>query len=484
MTSVKLFNHHIRTPFIILIILEFIVLFGSVYFAVYLRFQEINWQPLILGLDNFPLKAMVFSVTHILGMIAMGQYQSPTPKGKHFFPFIFQRVTISLILGSAGLVIVYYVFPSLLIGRGLFGYAFAASLGCMSILRTLVYHSVDGKALRRKVLVLGTGALAHDLLDFDSVPNHEVRGAQRVLTPPYASYAIHGFVQIMDEKNVVDEKYIVKPGDDLAGYCLEYQIDEVVIAISDRRKSLPVNQLLECKLNHINCIDFVAFWEREKGMLRLDRLNPSWIIFNDGGNRGAFGHMISRFFDLLFSSIILAFMFPILLFTALMIYIESGFSGPIFYRQVRVGLNGKNFDLLKFRSMVVDAEKKGTAKWASQNDVRVTRIGKFIRKVRIDELPQVLNIFRGDMSIVGPRPERPEFVEKLSKKIPFYKNRHSVKPGLAGWAQLKYPYGASDEDAYNKLQYDLNYVKNHSIFMDALILLQTVEVILLGKGAR
>ncbi len=484
MASVKLFNHHIRTPFIILIILEFMILFSSVYFAVYLRFQEIQWQPTIDSLENFPLKALVFSGAHILGMIAMGQYQSPTPKGKHFFPFILQRVTISLALGSAGLVIVYYIFPHLLVGRGLFGYAFVASLGGMAILRTLVYHSVDGKALRRKILVLGTGNLAHDLLDFDADSTDDSRAYQRVLTPPYASYAIHGFVQIMDEENIVDEKYIVKPGDDLAGYCLEYQIDEVVVAISDRRKTLPVDQLLECKLNHINCIDFVAFWEREKGMLRLDRLNPSWIIFNDGGNRGAFGHMLSRFFDLLFSSIILAFMFPILLLTALLIYLESGFSGPIFYRQVRVGLNGRNFDLLKFRSMVVDAEKKGEAKWASQNDARVTRIGKFIRKVRIDELPQVLNIFRGDMSIVGPRPERPEFVEKLSEKIPFYKNRHSVKPGLAGWAQLKYPYGASDEDAYNKLQYDLNYVKNHSVLMDALILLQTVEVILLGKGAR
>ena len=213
------------------------------------------------------------------------------------------------------------------------------------------------------------------------------------LQPPYASYSIHGFVQIADEEIAVDEKYVVKPGDDLAGYCLEYQIDEVVVAITDRRKTLPVDQLLECKLNHINCIDFVAFWEREKGMLRLDRLNPSWIIFNEGGNRGTIGHLLSRLFDIAFSSIILLFMLPVLLLTALLIFVESGFKGPIFYRQTRVGLNGKNFDLLKFRSMVVNAEKKGEAQWASQNDARVTRIGKFIRKVRIDELPQVLKTF-------------------------------------------------------------------------------------------
>jgi len=219
-------------------------------------------------------------------------------------------------------------------------------------------------------------------------------------------------------------------------------------------------------------------------MLRLDMLNPSWMIFSEAGIRGGVGNMLSRMFDISLSFIILSFMFPILILTAILIYIESGFNGPIFYRQTRVGQDGKNFDLLKFRSMIVNAEKKGEAKWASQSDSRVTRVGKFIRKVRIDELPQLLNIFRGDMSIVGPRPERPEFVEKLEKKIPFFQARHSVKPGLAGWAQLKYPYGASEEDAYNKLQYDLYYVKNHSIFMDAFILLQTVEVILLGKGAR
>jgi len=213
-------------------------------------------------------------------------------------------------------------------------------------------------------------------------------------------------------------------------------------------------------------------------------LNPSWLVFCDGCQQGDAESLLGRVFDLLASILILMVMLPVLMLTATLIFIENNFSGPIFYRQNRVGLNGKVFQLLKFRSMVVNAESDGNAQWASKNDARVTLVGKFIRKVRIDELPQMLNILKGDMSIVGPRPERPEFVEILEKKIPFFSTRHRVKPGLAGWAQLKYPYGADEHDAMKKLEYDLYYVKNHSIFMDIMVLLQTVEVVLLGKGAR
>jgi sugar transferase (PEP-CTERM system associated) len=484
MVTFKVFNHHFRTTFLFLLVAEFALLFLFTYAAVYFRFETLEWQPVVESLERLPLKAFVYSLFMILAMVAMGQYQTPAPRGKHYFPQILQRVTISLILGSLGLLVVYYVFPEVLIGRGIFGLAVGFSLIGISLLRTVLYHTVDGRALRRKVLVLGVGDFAANILNNKTNASESSLGQARVLSPAYASYVIHGFVQIADEEIKISEKFLVNPGDNLAEYCLEYGIDEVVLAISDRRRKLPVEALLQCKLVNINVIDFVAFWEREKGMLRLDMLNPSWMIFSDAGLRGGIGNILSRLFDISLSFIILAFMFPILILTAILIFIESGFKGPIFYRQTRVGQDGKHFDLLKFRSMIVNAEKDGEAKWASASDARVTRVGKFIRKVRIDELPQLLNIFRGDMSIVGPRPERPEFVETLEKKIPFFQVRHSVKPGLAGWAQLKYPYGASEEDAYNKLQYDLYYVKNHSIFMDAFILLQTVEVILLGKGAR
>jgi len=483
MVSFKIFNHHFRTAFTFLLVAELLLLILFTYLAVYFRFQIFEFQPNIESLEYLPLKAITFAIVMILAMIAMGQYQTPAPKGRYYFPIIVQKTTISLTLGSLGLLVVYYLFPRVLIGRGIFGYAILCSLIGLSILRTLVYSKFDGKTLRRKILVLGVGDLAKNILEFDkglSKNNTSVRA----LAPPYASYVIHGFVQIGDEDIEISDKFLVNIGDDLVQYCYEYDIDEIVLAIGDRRKKMPVDELLHCKLASINVIDFVAFWEREKGMLRLDMLNPSWLIFSDGGATGAVGNMLSRLFDILFSFIILLSMFPILIVTAILIYAENGFKGPIFYRQVRVGLGGVSFNLLKFRSMVVDAEKDGQAQWASQTDSRVTRIGKFIRKVRIDELPQLVNIFRGDMSIVGPRPERPEFVSTLENQIPFFGARHSVKPGLAGWAQLKYPYGASEEDAYNKLQYDLYYVKNHSIFMDAMILLQTVEVILLGKGAR
>lgn len=484
MASVKIFNHHFRTPFLILLVSEYFLLFYFSYLGVYFRFGHFEWQTNLTSLENFPLKAAIYALVMITSMFAMGQYQSPGLKGRHYFPVILQRTTLSLLLGSLALLIVYYVFPGLLIGRGILAYSAVCSLVGLSALRTLLYHTVGGEALRRKILILGVGELASNLLESDDGGSHNGKQPGRSLSPHFASYSIHGFVQLANEEIKVPDKYLVNTGDDLSEYCQEYKIDEIVVAISDRRKKLPIKDLLDCKLDNINCIDFVAFWEREKGMLRLDMLNPSWMIFNEGSNTSNFGNIVQRLFDITLSFIILAFMFPILVLTAILIFVESGFSGPIFYKQVRVGFNGKTFNLLKFRSMIINAEKDGEAKWAAQSDNRITWVGRFIRKVRIDELPQVLNIFRGDMSIVGPRPERPEFVEKLSENIPFFSVRHSVKPGLAGWAQLKYPYGASEQDAYNKLQYDLYYVKNHSVVMDALILLQTVEVILLGKGVR
>lgn len=484
MATVKLFNHHIRTPFLFLFFSEWALLFGATYAGMYLRFDFLLWQPVEISLESFPVKALVYASAMIVAMMAMGQYQAPGGRGQHLFPSIFIKITISLILGSLGLLVVYYIFPKTLIGRGIYGYTIVTSVVVLSLYRSVIYKMIDGRSLRKRVLVFGAGKLAKSLIDIPDGETHTQYSSKRVLSPRYASYVVHGFVDLKNEDIIVPEKYLVSPGDDLVDYCLEYEIDEIVLAIDDRRKMMPVDELLDCKLSNIGVVEFIAFWEKEKGMLRLDMLNPSWLIFCDGCQQGSFETFLCRLFDLTASFIILTVMFPILLITAILIYVESGFKGPIFYRQERVGLNATKFELLKFRSMIVNAEKPGEAKWASEKDVRITRVGAFIRKVRIDELPQILNIFKGDMSLVGPRPERPEFVNKLDSKIPFYSTRHRVKPGLAGWAQLKYPYGASDEDAYKKLEFDLFYVKNHSLLMDMLILLLTVEVILLGKGAR
>jgi sugar transferase (PEP-CTERM system associated) len=255
----------------------------------------------------------------------------------------------------------------------------------------------------------------------------------------------------------------------------------MVIAIDDRRKGLPVNEILDCKMEGIRILEEGTFLERQLGKIRLDALHPSQVIFSDGFTQAVLKKTEKRILDVAIASLLLLVSMPLFLLAAMAIFLESG--GPVLYRQQRVGLRGQTFDIFKFRSMRVDAERNGPV-WAAQGDSRTTRVGRIIRRFRIDELPQLLNVLKGDMSFVGPRPERPEFVADLARAIPYYELRHHVKPGITGWAQISYPYGASIKDAREKLQYDLYYLKNYSIFLDINILLQTAQVILLGKGVR
>jgi sugar transferase (PEP-CTERM system associated) len=263
----------------------------------------------------------------------------------------------------------------------------------------------------------------------------------------------------------------------------KYNIDEIVIAVRDRRGGgLPISELLECKLRGINVIELSGFFEREVGQLQLESLNASWMILSEGFHQGLIRDTVKRVFDLVMSGVVLAASLPVIIVTGLAIRLES--NGPVLYRQERVGQNGKQFTIFKFRSMREDAEADGMPQWADANDSRVTKVGRIIRKLRIDELPQLFNVFMGEMSFVGPRPERAFFVEKLNQEIPYFGCRHSVKPGITGWAQVRYQYGASIEDAIEKLQYDLYYVKNHSLFLDLMIMFQTAQVVLWGRGAR
>jgi sugar transferase (PEP-CTERM system associated) len=260
-------------------------------------------------------------------------------------------------------------------------------------------------------------------------------------------------------------------------------VDEIVVALTERRAgSMPLRQLLDCKLSGIKVYDLNTHFEKTLGQIRVDYLNASWLIFGDGFNQGALRTFVKRVFDLVSATLLLVLAAPVMLLTALAIRLES--PGRVFYRQERVGLDGRTFFVIKFRSMRDDAEKDGTPRWASANDDRVTRVGALIRRVRIDELPQFLNVLKGEMSLVGPRPERPYFVEHLTQKIPFFAVRHSVKPGITGWAQVRYAYGATVEDSQEKLQYDLYYVKNHTLFLDLVVLFETIGVVLTGKGAR
>jgi sugar transferase (PEP-CTERM system associated) len=259
-------------------------------------------------------------------------------------------------------------------------------------------------------------------------------------------------------------------------------VDEIVVALTERRSgSMPLRQLLDCKLSGIKVYDVATHFEKTLGQIRIDYVNAGWLIFGSGFNQGLYRTIVKRAFDVVCASTLIVLSFPIMIVTAIAIKLES--RGPVLYKQERVGLNSAPFQVAKFRSMRTDAEKDGP-RWASARDDRVTRVGALIRKLRVDELPQLFNVLRGDMSLVGPRPERPFFVDQLTQQIPFFAARHSVKPGVTGWAQVRYQYGSTIEDAQEKLQYDLYYVKNHSLFLDVVILFETVFVVLTGKGAR
>jgi sugar transferase (PEP-CTERM system associated) len=272
----------------------------------------------------------------------------------------------------------------------------------------------------------------------------------------------------------------IREGESLAALASAHNVEEIVVSVQNRRGGFPIKELLACKLQGIKVTDAANFFERESCQIRVDSLQPSWLVFGGGFDQSFIRTFMKRGFDLVCSATILFVSLPVMLITAALIYLED--RAPIFYQQERVGLDGESFNVLKFRSMRNDAEKGGKPQWAAQNDPRVTTIGNFIRKTRIDELPQILNVFKGEMSFVGPRPERPYFVEQLIEAVPFYNVRHSIKPGITGWAQVRYGYGASTDDALQKLQYDLYYVKNNSLFLDILILIDTLKVVLFRSG--
>jgi sugar transferase (PEP-CTERM system associated) len=320
-------------------------------------------------------------------------------------------------------------------------------------------------AMRRRVLLLGSGSR--------SVRIEELEKDQE----GHRKFNLVGCLPLSDSESSVSKTRILKDQGSILSVAKKYRIDEIVVGVRDRRNGgLPADQLLECKLAGIEVLDLPS------GQIQIESLNPSWMIFSDGFRRSAFKDMTKSLFDITASSLLLLLTLPVFLVTALLIWIESG--SPILYRQERVGENGRNFKVLKFRSMRKDAERDGVPQWAKKQDERITRVGKVIRSLRIDELPQIFNVFKGDMSFVGPRPERPYFVKDLAARISYYPSRHTVKPGITGWAQIRFPYGATIEDAIQKLQYDLYYVKNHTLFLDLIILFQTAQVVLFGKGAR
>jgi sugar transferase (PEP-CTERM system associated) len=375
---------------------------------------------------------------------------------------------VSFVLSFVLMSVIFYAYPTILIWRSVFLIAVQLAFVAILIVRAIYSAYADHSRFKRRVLVLGAGPRAKSMLSLRSNDISE-------------GYLCVAFLRMNKEEGSIPEAYEFEDIISLVDYARELGIDEIVIATQERRGKLPVKDLLTCRLSGITVLDYSTFVERETGQVDLDSLNPSWLIFSDGFIGGNIDHALKRTFDVAVSLMIVAFSAPILLVTAIVILVTD--PGPVFYRQQRIGLHGKPFNIIKFRSMRIDAERGGP-QWAGQNDSRITPIGRIIRATRIDEIPQVLNVLKGDMSFVGPRPERGVFVDALTEEIPYYSERHQMKPGITGWAQLNYPYGASVEDARKKLQYDLYYVKNYSIFLDLLIIIQTVRVVLWPHGVR
>jgi sugar transferase (PEP-CTERM system associated) len=461
-------KHYLHIPYLVLAVLEFGLLFAI--------FSLLTLFLTLVGIDHAPMSvdlvsALLFAVILSSGTLAMGGYIAMVRES--LSSLFFRTLVAYCFVGGIGLTLLYMVMPSADPGSANLFWAVILASMAVILLRLAFLRIVDSEQVVRRVVIFGAGDFAASLIE-EYETNMKALGVRVI-----------GCIADTPTRSVSDDKLLPTPRD-FYEFCRQNKVSEIVVVQQERRRAeggwLPVPELMECKLRGVAVTSGLDFYERELKKAKLDMVHPSWIVFSEGFKASKSRALAKRLLDLAISLTLLAVMFPFIVLTALAVFLETG--RPILYSQKRVGMLGREFRIYKFRSMRQDAEKDGKARWASTNDDRVTKVGAFIRNTRLDELPQIYNVIKGEMSIVGPRPERPEFVSELKEKIPFYDTRHYVKPGLMGWAQLKYPYGASVEDAKGKLEYDLYYSKNHSLLMDLLIMIQTVEVVLLGKGVR
>jgi sugar transferase (PEP-CTERM system associated) len=459
---IPIFSHYVPGRLMFLAGLEALVLLLAAYVGITLHLAEPGAVTTAASLPTF-----VFTFGMLIVMTSMGLYQ---PDLWESVPSATLRLVAAFVLGFALTGLVAYFVPSLHLGPNALGSALIVALTGSVIVRAAFFKWSHLVVFKSRVLVLGTGSRVMRIAEFaQRNPNH----------------VVIGYVSLQPSRHYIPLPHVLpmEPGESLLSVARKHSIDQIVVAVRDRRGGgFPVQQLLECRLHGIKVKELSTFFEREHRQVLLESLNPSWMVLGDGFRQGLVRQTVKRMVDLVVSGVLLLLAAPIMAVTAILIALESGL--PVLYRQERVGKNGRVFTLYKFRSMKNDAENDGTPRWASTDDERTTAVGRIIRKLRIDELPQIFNVLKGDMSFVGPRPERPYFVDQLAKQIPYYAMRHSVQPGITGWAQVRYPYGASVDDAIEKLQYDLYYVKNHCLFLDLMILIDTVQVVLWGKGAR
>lgn len=460
---IRLFKLYIPNAVFLLALLDFALLIAAGELGWMVRAHQIGisggevvdrWAPLL-----------IFAGLVQTAMIAVGVYGSDALRSMRYAT---ARLMVAISLGIIALSVVYFLLPGRTLWRSNLFYAMFIAMALLVFIRILLGGLLGTAAFRRRVLVLGAGERAERLRQLGE--KHE------------SGFILVGYIGMSDSAPVIKEAIHRDAIHNLTRYVENLGVSEVVLALEERRNALPLKDLLRIKTNGVHVNDFSTFMERETGRVDLDTVNPSWLIFSDGFSSGRMiSSAMKRLFDIAASLLLLALTAPVIALFAVLVKLDS--RGPAFFRQTRVGLYGQNFGLIKLRSMRTDAEKAG-AQWASKDDPRVTRVGKLIRKLRIDELPQAWTVLKGEMSFVGPRPERPEFVSDLEEQLRFYAERHMVKPGITGWAQINYPYGASIEDSRHKLEYDLYYAKNYSPFLDLLILLQTLRVVLWNEGAR
>ena len=472
---IRLLGQNIPASIVVRATIELMLLYLVLYAAAVARLHlDVATIERVLG----PLwpRAVLFSVITFTCQLALGLHST---RQRARDAGIFLRIVAATSAGAIISAACLFLIPGLWLARGVVALA-GVSAGAVALILHIAFERfIDERVFKARVLVYGAGRSA------ETVAGLRRRSDRRGFTVVgYVRPAQEEFAPAPNERGSSASEPVFEENVGLLELCERFDVNEIVVALDDRRRAFPIRELLECRLAGVDVTELLTFLERESGRVRLDVLNPSWIIFGEGFRRGSLRQLSARALDVIAGTVILLLSIPAVVATVLAIKVEEGLRAPVFYRQERVGLGGRLFSLMKFRSMRIDAEASGEARWAERNDPRVTRVGAVIRKLRIDELPQVLNVLRGDMSLVGPRPERPEFVASLAEKIPYYVERHCLKPGITGWAQLCYPYGSSEQDALEKLQYDLYYIKNNSLLLDLSILVQTAEVAIFGKGAR
>lgn len=463
---IKLFNLYVPIRKMIFFVLESLLICCSIIFFIYFRFMDVIPYS-YCNTENFSFKCLVIVITVQLPLYYFGLYNIKIfSNNLQFILRLFSALGVS----SISLYIIYYFFPQLIIGSEIFFLSLGPMVTVMIVWRFFYKYLINNKMFNQKTLIIGTGSLAKQI-------------TRTILERRDTGFEVIGFITD-DPKKVglpLVNPSIIGDYSTLSELVRREKPQRIIVALNEYRGKFPQAQLLDFKMQGIAIEDGINFYEHLTGRLHIKHLRPSALIFSEGFKKPKTLLLLKRSTELFISIIALILSLPLILLISLAIVVDS--RGPVFYRQERVGKDNQNFSLLKFRSMLVNAETNGPV-WASEKDHRITRVGHWLRKLRLDEIPQMINVLKGDMSFVGPRPERPYFVEQLKKEIPYYDRRHSIKPGVTGWAQIKYPYGASINDALEKLNYDFYYIKNLSFLLDLIIIFETIKVVLFGKGSR